>query len=88
MLIEAKSLVELRAAVDRMRYGIGQLADYDFRYRAELRGPKKVLAFGSMPDTKTSWISSVLEDQRIAFIANNRGNLVAMNESAESLPLF
>ena len=88
MLIEAKSLVDVRASVDRMRYGIGQLADYDFRYRTELRGPQKVLAFGAPPDTQTSWIGSVLEDQHIAFIANNNGNLVAMNVTAESLPIF
>lgn len=88
MLIEAKSVVDLRAAVDRMRYGIGQLADYDFRYRDELREPRKVLAFGSRPDAQSSWISAVLQDQRIAFIANGDGRLIPMNECAESLPLF
>lgn len=88
MLIEAKSLTDTRASVDRMRYGIGQLADYEFRYRTELEGPQKVLAFGSPPDAQTLWIGSVLEDQRIAFIANRYGKLVAMNQIAESLPLF
>ncbi|HKU66600.1 MAG TPA: hypothetical protein VJP85_02385 [Candidatus Baltobacteraceae bacterium] len=88
MLIEAKSLVDLRAAVDRMRYGIGQLADYDFRYRDELGHPQKVLAFGAQPDRQTTWIGSVLDDQQIAFVANAGGRLIPMNQRAESLPLF
>lgn len=88
LLIEAKSLVDLRTAVDRMRYGIGQLADYDFRYRAQLELPQKVLAFGARPGAATEWISSVLEDQRIALIANQEEKLVPLNESARDLPLF
>ncbi len=88
LLIEAKSLVDLRAAVDRMRYGIGQLADYDFRYRDVLRGPQKVLAFGEPPDPESAWVSSVLEDQRIASIANARGTLIALNDAAHALPIF
>lgn len=88
MLIEAKSLVSLHAAVDRMRYGIGQLADYDYNYRAVLEGPQKVLAFGAPPNAATAWISSVLEDQNIAFIANAEERLLPLNESARSLPLF
>lgn len=88
MLIEAKSLVDVRAAVDRMRYGIGQLADYDFRYRDELRGPRKVLAFGAPPDSQSSWVANVLEDQRVAFLAKSGDTLIALNESAESLALF
>jgi hypothetical protein len=88
MLIEAKSLVDVRAAVDRMRYGIGQLADYDFRYRDELRGPRKVLAFGAPPDSQSSWVANVLEDQRVGFVAKSGNTLIALNESAESLALF
>jgi hypothetical protein len=88
MLIEAKSLVDLRAAVDRMRYGIGQLADYDYRYRAKLESPQKVLAFGTPPDSQTAWISSVLEDQKIALIANSNERLVPLNDTAKTLPLF
>ena len=88
MLIEAKSLVDLRAAVDRMRYGIGQLADYDYRYRANLESPQKVLAFGTPPDSQTGWISSVLEDQNIALIANRNESLVPLNDTAKTLPLF
>ena len=49
ILVEAKSLGELRDAVDRMRYGLGQLADYTFRYKAELRGALPMLAFGRLP---------------------------------------
>lgn len=88
MLIEAKSLTNMNAAVDRMRYGIGQLADYDYNYRKVLEGPQKVLAFGSAPNAETSWISSVLEDQRIAFIASSGEDLVPLNESARALPIF
>lgn len=88
MLIEAKSLVDLRAAVDRMRYGIGQLADYDYNYRHVLESPRKVLAFGAPPDASVGWISSVLEDQKIAFIANVSEGLVPLNESARSLPFL
>ncbi|HEY9084962.1 MAG TPA: hypothetical protein VIN40_03360 [Candidatus Tyrphobacter sp.] len=88
LLIEAKSLVDARAAVDRMRYGIGQLADYDYRYRAKLEGPEKVLAFGALPSPESTWIRHVLEDQRIAFIASADGRLIAMNDAAEALPIF
>lgn len=88
MLIEAKSLIDARASVDRMRYGIGQLADYDFRYRAELGAPQKVLAFGAVPDKQSSWIGAVLEDQRVAFVANANGRLLPLNQTAEALPLF
>ena len=88
MLIEAKSLLDVRAAVDRMRYGIGQLADYEFRYRAELESPQKVLAFGSPPDAAASWIGSLLEDQRIALIANAGENLQPLNDSARALSIF
>ena len=88
MLIEAKSLVDATAAIDRMRYGIGQLADYEYRYRAQLFGPQKVLAFGSPPDAQTSWVGDLLEDQRIAFVANAGGSLIPLNDSARALPLF
>ena len=36
LLVEAKSLTVASAAVDRMRYGMGQLFDYGVRYRAEI----------------------------------------------------
>ena len=88
MLIEAKSLNDLRAAVDRMRYGIGQLADYDYRYRGELRAPQKILAFGAVPAGEVSWIGDILEDQKIAFVANDANRLVALNKTAHAMPLF
>lgn len=87
-LIEAKSLNDLRDAVDRMRYGIGQLADYQVRYRAELQGAKPALAFGRAPDRETSWISTLLEENRIAFISRDGSNLRPLNESAKALRLF
>jgi hypothetical protein len=87
-LIEAKSLNDLRDAVDRMRYGIGQLADYSFRYRAELQGAQPVLAFGKAPDHATSWIADVLESNSIAFVAVATGAVRPMNDLARSLPFF
>ena len=38
LLVEAKSLTVQSAAVDRMRYGMGQLFDYGVRYRARSAG--------------------------------------------------
>jgi hypothetical protein len=87
-LIEAKSLNDLRDSVDRMRYGIGQLADYGFRYRAELRGAKPVLAFGRAPDRQTSWIADALEDNSVAFVALVDDAIQPMNKLARSLPIF
>jgi len=82
------NLVQLHAAVDRMRYGIGQLADYDFRYRAELQGAGKVLAFGALPSPGVNWIADVLENERIAFVARDGGEIVALNSGAEALHIF
>ena len=87
-LIEAKSINDLRDAVNRMRYGIGQLADYQVRYRAELQNAKPVLAFGRPPDRDTSFVSTVLQETGIAFISQVQGRLVPMNETAKSLRLF
>jgi hypothetical protein len=87
-LIEAKSLNDLRDSVNRMRYGIGQLADYQVRYRAQLRGAKPLLAFGRPPDRETSWIATVLEETGIGFVAGDGDRLVPLNESAKSLRLF
>jgi hypothetical protein len=87
-LIEAKSLTDLRDAVDRMRYGIGQLADYAHRYRAELRGAQSTLAFGRPPDRQTGWIADVLQANAIAFVALDGNAVVPMNEAARSLPFM
>ena len=40
-LIEAKSLPRPSVALDRMRYGVGQLMDYRVRYEAELMGQSR-----------------------------------------------
>jgi hypothetical protein len=69
VLVEAKSLTDLRDTVDRMRYGLGQLADYGFRYKAELRGATPVLAFGRAPDRQTAWVADILEENGVGFIA-------------------
>jgi hypothetical protein len=87
-LIEAKSLNDLRDAVDRMRYGIGQLADYSFRYRAELQGAQSVLAFGRPPDRQTEWIADVLQANAVAFVALDGERVVPLNEPARTLPFF
>jgi len=88
VLVEAKSLTDARSAVDRMRYGIGQLADYGFRYAAELRGATPLLAFGNPPDRQTSWIADVLEDAGIGFAARVDGELLPLNATGRALPLF
>lgn len=87
-LIEAKSLNDLRDAVNRMRYGIGQLVDYQVRYRAQLQGAKPVLAFGRAPDRETSWIATVLEETGIGFVSREYDRLIPLNGSAKSLRLF
>ncbi len=87
-LIEAKSLTDVRDAVNRMRYGIGQLADYSVRYRAELANARPVLAFGRPPDRDTSFVATILQENGIAFISQDKGDLVPLNEAAKSLRLF
>jgi hypothetical protein len=87
-LIEAKSLTDLRDAVDRMRYGIGQLADYAHRYRAELQGAQSTLAFGKPPDRQTGWIADVLQANAIAFVALDGNAVIPMNEAARTLPFL
>jgi hypothetical protein len=88
ILVEAKSLTDVRDAVDRMRYGIGQLADYGFRYRDELGGATPLLAFGNAPDRQTEWIADVLQDGSIGFVATVENRLVPLNDVARQMPLF
>lgn len=88
LLVEAKSITTSRVVVDRMRYGIGQLADYAFRYGDILGDPRRVLAFASRPERETAWISGVLENEHIALIATHGDGLLPLNESAERLALF
>jgi hypothetical protein len=87
-LIEAKSLNDLHDAVDRMRYGIGQLADYSFRYRDELQGAQSTLAFGRAPDRQTTWIADVLQANSVAFVALVGDNVLPMNSAARQLPFL
>jgi hypothetical protein len=85
-LIEAKSISAPRVVVDRMRYGVGQLADYAYRYET-LTGPAtRVLLFATPPPREVAWISGVLENERVAFIATDGERVVALNESARELP--
>lgn len=88
LLVEAKSLNTSSAAVDRMRYGMGQLFDYGVRYRAEIGRAQPVLAFGAMPARDVGWISTILQENGVAFIARNRNALQPMNDSAKDLPIF
>lgn len=89
LLIEAKSLNAQHVAVDRMRYGIGQLADYSVRYRADLGESQRVLAFGSLPAPEASWIATILEQNDVAFIGlSENERLLALNPRAEKLALF
>lgn len=85
-LIEAKSLTRPFAAVDRMRYGMGQLLDYSVRYRADLQSAEPVLAFATPPDRDSAWISTILNENRIAFVARSEGRIRALNDLAETLP--
>lgn len=85
-LIEAKSLTRPEVAVDRMRYGLGQLMDYTVRYRADLLGAAPVLAFGTPPARDASWIATILSESKVAFIARAHGELHALNELGRDLP--
>ena len=88
LLVEAKSLNIPSAAVDRMRYGMGQLFDYGVRYRAEIGRAQPVLAFAAMPSRDVGWISTILEGNGVAFIARQRDSLLPMNDAARGLPIF
>jgi hypothetical protein len=88
LLVEAKSLTVQSAAVDRMRYGMGQLFDYGVRYRAEIGRAQLVLAFGAIPSGEVGWISTILQENGVAFIARRRESLLPMNDAARALPIF
>ncbi len=88
LLVEAKSLSAPSAAVDRMRYGMGQLFDYGVRYRAEIGGAQPVLAFAAIPSRDVQWISTILQGNGVAFIARQRDAMLPMNDAARELPLF
>ena len=88
LLVEAKSLNDARQSVDRMRYGMGQLFDYRVRYKAEVAGAQAVLAFGAPPDRTSGWITTILQENGIAFIARDRDRLVPLNERATALTIL
>lgn len=88
LLVEAKSLNDARQSVDRMRYGMGQLFDYRVRYKAEVAGAQPVLAFGAPPDRATGWITTILQENGIAFIARDRERLIPLNDRAAALSIL
>jgi len=88
LLVEAKSLVNPTRAVDRMRYGIGQLADYCVRYEHKVAGATKVLAFGRPPDHETSWVATVLDRTNVAFVAAVENEIVPLNDLAREIALL
>ncbi len=87
-LIEAKSLNRAADAVGRMRYGIGQLADYAYRYEVELDGADRVLAFGTLPTAENTWIGNVMDREAVAFVCSLGDRVVALNDAAASLPFL
>jgi hypothetical protein len=87
LLVEAKSLSDARQSVDRMRYGMGQLFDYRVRYKAEVAGAEPVLAFGAPPDRATGWVTTILQENGIAFIARDGQRLIPLNERAQALAI-
>jgi hypothetical protein len=90
LLVEAKSVNDPRVVVDRMRYGIGQLADYSIRYRSDVGNAERVLAFGAIPPPESSWIGTILQESSIAFVGLDRAadRILALNERARALSLF
>ena len=85
-LIEAKSITAPRVVVDRMRYGIGQLADYAYRYETQIGGAQRVLAFASPPPREVGWIGEILDHEHVAFIATHGDRVIPLNARAQSLP--
>jgi hypothetical protein len=67
---------------------MGQLFDYGVRYRPEIGDAKLVLAFGAMPSHDVGWISTILQETGVAFVARRRDEVQPMNEEARSLPIF
>ena len=87
-MVEAKSLNDARQSVDRMRYGMGQLFDYRVRYKAEVAGAEPVLAFGAPPDRTSGWITTILQENGIAFIAKDGERLVPLNQRAAAIAIL
>ena len=88
ILVEAKSLTDPARAVDRMRYGMGQLFDYRVRYKAQIADAVPVLAFGTAPARNDAWIANILEANGVALVGLMEGNLRPLNARAEGLPIL
>ena len=88
VLIEAKSLNDLNDAVDRMRYGMGQLMDYSVRYRSQIQNARPILAFGTRPAPDAGWIADVLEQNNVGFACRIGNEIVALNDRARETHLF
>jgi hypothetical protein len=88
LLVEAKSLNDLADAVDRMRYGMGQLMDYGVRYRAEIEGAKPMLVFGRAPASDAGWIGDILQANGVAFACGVGDAVQPLNERARQTRLF
>jgi hypothetical protein len=58
------------------------------RYKAEIAGADPVLAFGAPPDRETGWITTILQENGIAFVARDRERIVPLNERASALAIF
>ena len=88
LLIEAKSLTNPLRAVDRMRYGMGQLFDYRVRYEAEVAGAIPVLAFGTPPSRSDAWVANILDANGVAFVALRDNHVLALNPRAQHLAII
>jgi hypothetical protein len=88
LLIEAKSLNSFRDAVNRVRYGIGQLADYSYRYQEEVGDAARVLAFARAPARDVSWVADVLDREDIAFVCASEAGITALNDTARGLSIL
>lgn len=88
VLIEAKSLRDVRMAVDRMRYAIGQLADDQRRYRNEIGEGRTAVAFGSSLGREEEFVGDVLDSKGIGLLLFEDGRLDARNQAALALSFF
>jgi hypothetical protein len=69
-----------------MEWGSCSITAYGTRPRSA--GADPVLAFGAPPDRDTGWITTILQENGIAFVARDRERIVPLNERAAALPIF
>ena len=69
-----------------MRYGLGQLFDYQVRYRAEIENAEPVLAFGARPPPELGWIATILQENNVSFVAKVGERITPLNRLGENLP--